>query len=226
MVNTVSSNNSSTSSSATSASNKNTLGKDDFLKLMIAQMKNQDPMSPMDGTAYSAQLAQFSSLEQLTNLNNNVTQSMETNTTLTQSINNTMMATLIGKDVKLGGDELVLNGQDKINFSYSLPKSATSVSIKVYNSVGAHVKTITNAPTAAGENKLSWDLSDNTLANGNYTYSLEAVDANGKSISTTAYKEGTIDSVRFTSKGTVLVIDGAEYSLSSIAEVLNTKSGS
>ena len=226
MVSSVNTNNTtSTTTTGNVSPNKSSLGKDDFLKLMIAQMKNQDPTNPQDATAYSAQLAQFSSLEQLTNLNSNITKSMDTNTTLTQSINNTMIATLIGKDVKLSGNDVVIADQSSINFKYNLPQTAASVTLKVYNSSGVIVKTITDAPTSLGENKLSWNLSDNTLAKGNYTYSIEAADSNGKSITTTAYKTGTISGVRFTANGTVLLIDGAEYSLSSIAEVLNPKSG-
>jgi flagellar basal-body rod modification protein FlgD len=218
-------NTNSTTNTSNVSANKSSLGKDDFLKLMIAQMKNQDPMNPMDGTQYAAQLAQFTSLEQLTNLNSTMTASMEANTSLTQSVNNTMMATLIGKDVKLSGNDIVLAGQDSIKFDYTLPQEAASVSIKIYNSSGALVKTITGAPTKLGDNKLSWDLSDNTLANGSYTYSLEALDASGKSITTTAYKEGTISGVRYTTNGTVLLIDGAEYSMSAITEVLQPSSG-
>ena len=224
MVSSVSTTNTTNTTGAVSA-NKSNLGKDDFLKLMIAQLKNQDPMNPMDGTAYSAQLAQFSSLEQLTNLNNNMTQSMETNTTLTQSINNTMVATLIGKDVRVSGSNLTLAGQSEITFDYNLPQTAASVTVSIYNSSGSVVKKITSAPNSLGDNKLSWDLSDNNgtkLSKGSYTYKVEAVDSNGKSITTTPYQEGTITGVRYTDSGTVILVDGAEYSISSIAEILNT----
>jgi flagellar basal-body rod modification protein FlgD len=82
-----------TANSVTSQSKA--LGKDEFFKMLIAQLKNQDPLNPMDGTAFSAQLAQFSSLEQLTNLNAAVTaQNLNfTNLLNAQSVN------LIGKEV-------------------------------------------------------------------------------------------------------------------------------
>jgi len=81
-------------SSNASVQNK-AIGKDEFFKLLIAQLKNQDPLNPQDGAAFSAQLAQFSSLEQLTNLNTAMTaQNLNyTNLLNAQSVN------LIGKEV-------------------------------------------------------------------------------------------------------------------------------
>jgi flagellar basal-body rod modification protein FlgD len=87
---------------ATSATTKkatdNILGKDDFLKLMVAQMKNQDPMNPSDDKDNIAQMAQFSSLEQITNLAN-ATQELADRVTTTQ------MLGLIGHSVSYVGDD-------------------------------------------------------------------------------------------------------------------------
>src|SRR3954449_4971913 len=92
---------SSTSTTATDAANKakadkNVLGKDDFLKLMVAQMKNQDPMNPSDDKDNIAQMAQFSSLEQITNLAN-ATQELANRMSLTQNVG------LIGHNVTYAG---------------------------------------------------------------------------------------------------------------------------
>jgi flagellar basal-body rod modification protein FlgD len=82
-------------SSSSALSQTKALGKDEFFKLLIAQLKSQDPLNPQDGAAFSAQLAQFSSLEQLTNINSAITaQNMNyTNLLNAQAVN------LIGKEV-------------------------------------------------------------------------------------------------------------------------------
>jgi len=212
-----------TATSTTSGSSS--MGKDDFLKLMIEELKNQDPMNPMDGTQYASQLAQFSSLEQLSNLNDTMTASAATNSTLTQSINNMMVSNLIGKETKLSGSDIVLNGQSSIDLGYNLPSQASSVEVNIYDSNGALVKTIDSSKLSSGDSKLSWDLTDNNgnkVSNGNYTFNVTAADASGNSITTSLYKYGTIDGVKFNSSGTVVLIDGAEYGISEIAEITNS----
>ncbi len=211
-------------SSAAASQGKSELGKDDFLKLMISQLKNQDPLNPMDGTQYAAQLAQFTSLEQLSNLNSNVTKSIDSNYILTQSINNTLVATLIGKEVKMSGSELQLTGQTNVQLGYSMPPNAKSASINIYNEKGALVRTIENVSTDAGSSKLSWDCSDNSgekLPDGKYTFEVNALDMNGTKMTVNVFKYGFIDGVRYGEKGAVLLIDGAEFPMSDIMEILN-----
>lgn len=215
----------STTTGTSTTKGKSELGKDDFLKLMITQLKNQDPTEPLDSSAYASQLAQFSSLEQLTNINTSLNTSLDANYLLTQSINNTMSASWIGKDAKLSGNVLNNNGQEKISLGYNLPAEASDVTIKIYNKSGALVKTIENCEKNAGDHKLSWDFYDNNgvkLAKGDYTFSVEAKTTDGKSMTVESYRIGTIDSVKYTSSGTVLMIGNVGYSLSEIAEILNS----
>ncbi|MDP3581475.1 MAG: flagellar hook assembly protein FlgD, partial [Ignavibacteria bacterium] len=193
MINTVSN---TTNQASTVSANKSALGKDDFLKLMISQLKNQDPLNPMDGTAYASQLAEFSSLEQLANLNSSIKDSMNANLALTESINNTMVATLIGKEAKIGGNELQVAGQDNITLGYTMPANVKSATIKIYNEKGAFIKQIENVSINEGSNKLSWDCSDNNgdkLPNGKYTFEVEAKNMNGDSLTIDTFKTGVID---------------------------------
>ena len=203
------------------------MDKDAFLELMIAQLKNQDPLDPMDGTEYASQLAQFTSLEQLTNLNTSMNQSIEADYFLSQSINNTLTATLIGNDVKLASPTLNNIGQEDIEFGYNLPVDASNVSIKIYNEHGALVRTISQENTPNGDHKLSWDFFDdngNKTPEGAYTFEIEAKDAKGENMNVSSYGIGTIDGVKFGENGTTLIVGGIEYSLADIIEILNHSS--
>ncbi len=227
MVNAVNNTTASTtqSSAAPTATQANdTLGKNDFMTLLIAQMKNQDPLKPMDGTQFASQLAQFSSLQQLQNLNDSMTQSINANYSLAQSINNTMSATLIGKDVKISGQGITYNGQNSIQLGYNLASDASSVSINIYDANGTLVKTLGNLPTGSGDNKLNWDFTDNSgnkVPAGNYTFEVNAKTSTGADMAPDVFKYGTITGVEYTTSGTKLLVDNTEYNLSDISEIVN-----
>jgi flagellar basal-body rod modification protein FlgD len=213
---------------ANSLTNGTEMGKEDFLKLMLAQLRNQDPLSPMEGTEFASQLAQFTSLEQLMNLNDSMDTSINANFMLSQSINNTLAATLIGKEVKLNGNSFQNNGQDNTTLGYNLSTSASSVTVKIYNESGVLVKTIENAPKNSGDNKLIWDFTDNegnSVSEGKYTFKVEPKDAESNLMSYSTYVLGKIDGVKFTENGTMLVVNGAQYSLSDIMEIYNSNEG-
>jgi len=220
--------NTNTTNNYQSSQSQGVMGKDDFLKLMLAQIKYQDPLNPMDGTAYSAQLAQFSSLEQLTNLNSSVKQSVDANYFLTQSINNTLYANLIGKEVKIGSQYLVNNGENSVNIGYTLPDNAKSVTINVLDQYGNIVKSFDEKNIQKGSSKLSWDFTDNDgnkLTNGVYTMQISATNFNDQPITVESYITGIINGIRFTDSGTSMIVDSTEYSVSDILEVLNPEGG-
>lgn len=201
------------------------MGKEDFLKMLLAQLQNQDPLSPMDGTQFASQLTQYSSLEQLINLNSSMDTSINANYYLSQSINNTLAATLIGKEVKLNGSSFQNDGQANTTLGYNLSTAASSVTIKIYNESGALVKTIENAPKNSGDNKLIWDFTDNdgnSIPQGKYSFQVEPKDADSNLLSYSAYVLGKIDGVKFTENGTMLVVNGGQYNLSDIMEIYNS----
>lgn len=202
------------------------LGKDDFLNLMLQQLKYQDPMEPLDSSEYTAQLAQFSELEQMQNMNDNLTSSITANFQLAQSVNNTMAASLIGKEVKLDGKTIYYTDTDQASqkLGYTLPEEVVSTKIEVYDSKGNLVRTIDDLPEQKGDHKLSWDFTDDNGENvpaGNYTFKVVAKASNGEELSINSFKIGTIDAVRYTENGTVLMVNGNQYSLSDIFEIMN-----
>ena len=201
---------------------KNTLGKQDFLNLLVSQMQNQDPLDPMKGTEFAAQLAQFSSLEQLTNLNTSMTQSLDANAILTQSINNGLSASFIGKDVRAAVDTFQYTGDGDVKIGYDLATEASKVTVKIYDSNGTLVKTMTG-DTDKGENSLTWNgtgEAGDLLASGKYSFKVEAVGNDGKAITADKYVFGKITGVRFKPEGTVFVIDGMEIALGNSLEIM------
>lgn len=211
--------------SNTSGKGSSVLGKDDFMNLFITQLKYQDPMSPLESHEFAAQLANFSSLEQLSNLNENVKMSLDANYLLAQSINNTMSATLIGKDVKLGGNAISNAGTNNVELGYKLPVDASDVTVEIYNSAGILVREIKDLEKTKGEHKLSFDFTDNKgskLPNGDYTFKFAGKNLSDEDITIESYKFGSIESVKFGEYGTTILVNGVEYQLSDIMEILNS----
>ncbi|HLP17815.1 MAG TPA: flagellar hook capping FlgD N-terminal domain-containing protein [Bacteroidota bacterium] len=211
-----------TAASATAAANKNILGKDDFLKLLIQQLKYQDPLNPMNGAEYAAQLAQFSSVEQLSNINDSLKVSIDANYLLSQSVNNTLSASLIGKDVKLSASTFAYDGKTDVSLGYTLPGAVGNVAVDVYNDKGEVVRELKGGDLSAGDHEMTWDGKNDAgvqMTDGKYTFKVKAVDDKGSAVTANQFIWGTIDSVRFTTQGTVVVINKTEIPLSNILEV-------
>jgi flagellar basal-body rod modification protein FlgD len=155
------------------------MGKEDFLKLLVAQLQNQDPLSPDDPTAFTAQLAQFSSLEQLTTLNASMDKLVSSNTS-SQSLST---LSTIGKDVAYAGSSFNFTG-DSMQLGYKLDGAASAVTLDLQLN-GATVATLEGKGLGAGNHYMTWDgLTKDGVqaAAGNYKIVLQAKAADGKSV--------------------------------------------
>jgi flagellar basal-body rod modification protein FlgD len=205
-----------------STSAKGVLGKDDFLKLLVSQLQNQDPMNPTDGTAFAAQLAQFSSVEQLSNINTTLQASIDSTALMNQSISNALATNVIGKEVRASGTSFNYTGSGDMKLGYSLPSAAVSADVKIVDQSGKVVRTISGTGVAMGDVDVKWDgLTDSgaQAAAGKYTIKVEATDAKSKAITSTPFFYGVVTGVRFKSTGTVFVVDGSEINLADVLEV-------
>jgi flagellar basal-body rod modification protein FlgD len=199
------------------------LGKDDFLKLLTVQMQNQDPLEPQDNTEMVAQLAQFSSLEQLENMNSNLASSLDLDLILTQVLNNTAAAGLIGKSVLADGNSINLESSgDGASVHFDLAANAATVTVSIYDSGGTLVRTIEETGVEAGRRSVDWDGKDSdgkSLSGGDYTFKVTATDANGNSIDVSPLVMGRVDVVKFVGGEAVLVLDGVEVSIADVLEI-------
>jgi flagellar basal-body rod modification protein FlgD len=197
--------------------NGKTFDKEDFMKILLKQLNYQDPLNPMDSTQFTSQLTQFSSLEQLTNLNT----TLEDVLAYQQSIQNASITDLIGRTVRVEGDSTYLNNTADIN--YELSKDAASVKISIYDRAGRLVATKEAGPQAAGNNTFVWDGTDSSGAQmpaGDYTFEVKANNASGAVVDAVTNSFGTVTGINFEDGLSYIVLDdGRNITLSEIKSI-------
>jgi flagellar basal-body rod modification protein FlgD len=199
---TVQSSTSSTSaaSAATSASQISAT-QDRFLKLLVTQMKNQDPLNPMDNAQVTSQMAQLSTVTGIDKLNATV-QALSASMASAQSL---QAASMIGHAALVPGKEIdLLKGQS--NAAVELSQAADKLTVTISDAKGNVVRTLQLGAQDAGVVGFKWDGTDDkgaAVADGSYTYSATAVLA-GKSSSPTTLSYGLVNGVSLTSSGALL----------------------
>lgn len=196
---------------------KKAMGKDDFLKLLVTQLQNQDPLKPTDNTEFVAQLAQFSSLEGITNLE----KSMEGMSSSISAMQNYSSASLIGKNIKADGNGFGLAG-GAATFGYSLGGGAESTSVSVSDKSGRVVKRFDYGPAQKGEYTVTWDGKDslgNPAPAGAYTFAVSAKDASGAPVDSAAFITGPVSSVSFDAAGAKLVVNGSAVPRDAVRQI-------
>ncbi len=200
-----------TSTSTSTVTTKATaLGRDDFLKMLVAQLKNQDPLNPASGTDFAAQLAQFSSLEQLNNLNDGIK-----NLGLYQMNSGSLQAvSLIGKEVSTSGGNTFTVSGGTVNLQYRLASNAENVTVSVLDSSGAAVETIQMGAQSAGLNQVSW-----TGPDGTYSYRVTTLESDGSVSNGETLLTGNVAAVSFRDGSIYLTVEGQEVSFNDVLSV-------
>jgi len=207
---------------ASTAAATTSLGKDEFLKLLTVQLQHQDPLSPLENGEMLAQLAQFSSLEQLENMNTNLENSLNLNLILTQVLNNTAAAGLVGKTVVASGSEVNLDSSGSAEVRFDLGSAAREVMVTIQDENGATVRTLKTENLSSGRNQLTWDGKDDdgaTVAEGTYKVTIKALDSEGGAVTATPLATGEVTGVRFKNGEAYLVVGGLEISIADVLEI-------
>lgn len=211
---------SSSSSSATGAmTNGINMGKDDFLLLLTTQLRYQDPMSPADPKDFVAQLAQFSSLEQLMNVNTKMDDFSTTAQTLQKSQNMAQGVSLLGKSVKAQGNSFTVQSGTTTPGTVILGADAKSVKVSIYDGGSSLVRTLDLGSQSGGEVQVAWDGKDsngNTVADGNYTFQVAATDAKGNAVDAATYFTGQVEEVLQDGTTVYVKVNGRLIPLSNI----------
>ena len=190
---------------------------DTFLGLLTTQLKNQDPLAPLDANQFTQQIVQMTGVEQQL-LSNDLLQKLVANTGggIATAVG------LIGKSVRAVTADAALSG-GKADWVYKLDSATADLKIEVLDSKGKVVHAEAVADSAAGEHKFSWngkDASGHKLPDATYTLKLTAKDASGKAIGNTTYVDGIVTSVEQSNGQTLLTINGGKVPW----EIINTVS--
>src|SRR5580704_5965747 len=138
---------SSTDLSSALGGSSSALGEQDFLTLLVAQLKNQDPLSPQDNTEFVAQLAQFSTLQATMGINT----SLDTLSTQTTGLENTANVSLVGKTATVKGSLVTDDGSGQgVPVAFTLGGSSTTTTVSIQDSTGKVVRTIDMGPHSTG----------------------------------------------------------------------------
>ena len=195
-----------------------TVTQDDFLKLLIAQLQNQDPLQPMDNQQFAVQLATFNSLSQLIDIDRKLG-SLQTAQGTTNQFN---AASLIGKEITTNGNTLSLQSGTPATIGYQLGGNASKVVVNIQDSGGGLVRQLTIGAQTAGNQTVVWNGKDdagNTVPAGVYAFEINAFDINGKQVSASGQVQGVVTGITLNGSEPLLDMGGVQVPLSSVTSV-------
>ncbi|MFC3069018.1 flagellar hook assembly protein FlgD [Phenylobacterium soli] len=190
-----------------------------FLSLLTTQLKNQDPLSPMDSTQFTQQLTQMAGVQAQLNGNALLQQvAANTGTGISTAVG------LIGKEVRALSDNADLkNG--KAQWTYNLPSNAAALKVEVVNAQGVvmHAEQVSAADgLKAGDHNFTWNGKDMTGAaapDGTYTLKVTAADTTGAAIASTTYVQGLVTSVEQSNGSTLISVNGTKVNWSTVKSI-------
>jgi flagellar basal-body rod modification protein FlgD len=194
------------------------LGQEAFLTLLVTQLQHQDPLDPQDNEAFVAQLAQFSSLEQLTTANG----SLESLYVAMASMNNASMTQLLGQNVRAYGDTFSYDGEGPMDLGFESTHELDGATLTVMDESGSVVWTESLGAFDAGENDIIWDgrtISGEQAEAGTYTFSVTSQGDFPENGEIATIVEGEIDGMAFDGGTPVPSMGGAEIAIGDIIEV-------
>ena len=189
-----------------------------FFTLLTTQIQYQDPLDPMENTEFTSQLAEFTSVEQMQNVNTNLGYLQ----LYLASINNSQSLSFIGKEVKASGNSIYWDGSSRPSIDYNLSGDAASVVVNVYDSGGTLVSNISCGTQNAGEQQVTWSGYSNdgrALPAGTYTFKVMAVDTDGNTVGSTAMMNGVVEGLTFDEGVSYVIVRGQKIPIGDIIEI-------
>jgi flagellar basal-body rod modification protein FlgD len=197
----------STGSSSSTSNSATSLGGTDFLTLMLAQLKNQDPTSPVDSNTFLQQLASLSEVQGINGLNTSFA-TLSSSLTSSQAL---QASSLLGHQALVSSSTVTTTGSGSVSGAISVPQTTSQVVVNISNSAGVLVKQINLGAQGAGMASFTWD---GTTGNGSapadtYTLSAQYAGATSGSTAASTYVNGTVESVSMGSGTTGMTLNVA-----------------
>jgi flagellar basal-body rod modification protein FlgD len=197
------------------------MGKDDFLKLLITQLRYQDPINPAKPEEFAAQLAQFSSLEGMQNIQQILQSQSSANQLSTLALKADLGASFIGRSVLAAGNQLELAADGPAAVQVEVGTGGGTTKVSVQDASGHEVLSKTIGFRNAGRQTLA--LGD--LPAGKYTYTVTATAASGADVPVTTYTSGIVDGVSFQGGTVILKAGDLTFPLDNVVEVERAPAG-
>ena len=181
------------------------LGRDQFLELLVQQLKHQDPLNPMQADAFAAQLAQFSSVEQLTKLNATMAAQAQDAAARATLDRTALGASLLGKHVFAEGNQLAVAADGSTSFRVNVAGTGGQATLTLLDSSGQPVATRSLGVVSGGTYSVR---PPSDLPPGTYTYAFDVKSPTGDAVTVKTYTDGVVDGVTYQS-GSVMLKSGA-----------------
>lgn len=198
---------------------KKILTQDDFINILVTQMKYQNPLEPLNNEQMAMHIAQMSSVHALQQME----QTMKNMAAKYDLMANMQAASLVGKKVEVAGNQFYLSPNQIAEGFYQLPEAAR-VTINIYDSLGNLVRSIEEGRKEVGKQKFSWNGQNNKgerVAEGLYTFVISAVDARGNKLPVSTSQIGEIKEIAYENGTAYFLIGGQKYTLESILAIFS-----
>ncbi len=196
-----------TADGATPSAGKSVVGKDDFLRLLVTQLRHQDPMNPAEPQEFSAQLAQFSSLEQLVSLNETLSKQAELADLNALAVRTSVSAGLLGRQATFKSNTLVVEAGKDAAVTFQVGGSGGRAALRVVDRTGRELAVQDLGTLDAGRQRFVIDAGQ--LPPGAYQFEVAVIGEDGTPVDVTTYSQAVVDSVQF--EGGNLIVSAGQH---------------
>ena len=198
---------------------KKEFGEQEFLKLLMTQLANQDPMNPMESAEFMDQLTAMNTVEQLMTANERLNSLMMG----LSSLNNQSSVGLVGKTIVARGDTVRHEEGSMTELKFELAEPVAEADITIKDSSGQVVDVVPLSDIETGIQSIEWDgiATDGPASSGDYTFEVRAYNEYGDPVEARTYVTGMVDEVRFDQGYPMLVIGGEQVGLDAILRIVN-----